>query len=129
MTAEPQRSPYGFRYIGSKRRTREDPRFVTGRGRYVADIALPGMKHVAIVASPHASARITAIRTAAARATQGVHYVLTGEEFCAATDALAQGLDTPEVKRYALAKDVVRYSGEWVTAVVADTRAPVRRRA
>ena len=41
-----------FRYIGKKRRTKEDPRFVTGRGRYVADIALPGMKHVAIVASP-----------------------------------------------------------------------------
>jgi 2-furoyl-CoA dehydrogenase large subunit len=123
MTTNRQQSPYGFRYIGRQRRTREDPRFVTGRGRYVADIALPGMKHVAIVASPHASARITAIRTAAARTVPGVHYVLTGAEFCAATDALAQGLDTPEVKRYALANDVVRYSGEWVAAVVADTRA------
>jgi 2-furoyl-CoA dehydrogenase large subunit len=123
MTASNQQSPYGFRYIGTQRRTREDPRFVTGRGRYVADIALPGMKHVAIVASPHACARITAIRTVAARAAPGVHYVLTGEEFCAATDALAQGLDTPEVKRYALARDMVRYSGEWVVAVVADTRA------
>ena len=115
--------PNGFRYIGKARRTREDPRFVTGRGRYVADIALPGMKHVAIVASPYASARITAIRSEAARAAPGVHYVLTGEEFCAATDALAQGIDAPEVKRYALARDVVRYSGEWVVAVVADTRA------
>ena len=36
----------------NKRRTKEDPRFVIGRGRYVADIALPGMKHVALVASP-----------------------------------------------------------------------------
>ncbi len=116
-------SPYGFRYIGTQRRTREDPRFVTGRGRYVADIALPGMKHVAIVASPHASARITAIRSAAARAAPGVHYVLTGEEFCAATDALAQGIDAPQVQRYALAQELVRYSGEWVVAVVADTRA------
>ena len=52
-----------FRYIGKKRRTKEDPRFVTGRGCYVADIALPGMKHVALVTSPHASARIKAIRT------------------------------------------------------------------
>ena len=116
-------SSYGFRYIGTQRRTREDPRFVTGRGRFVADIALPGMKHVAIVASPHASARITAIRSAAARATPGVQYVLTGEEFCAATEALAQGLDTPEVQRYALAQELVRYAGEWVVAVVADTRA------
>jgi len=47
-----------FRYIGKKRRAKEDPRFVSGRGRYVADIALPGMKHVALVASPHSSARI-----------------------------------------------------------------------
>ncbi len=112
-----------FRYIGKHRRTREDPRFVTGRGRYVADIALPGMKHVAIVASPHASARITAIRTDAARAAPGLHYVLTGEEFHAATEPLMSGIDAPLMKRYALAKDVVRYSGEWVAAVVADTRA------
>ncbi len=112
-----------FRYIGKKRRTKEDPRFVMGRGRFVADIALPGMKHVALVASPYPSARILAIKAAAALAVPGVHYVLTGEEFCAATDSLAIGVDTPKVTRYALAKDVVRYTGEWVAAVVADTRA------
>jgi 2-furoyl-CoA dehydrogenase large subunit len=116
-------NPQNFRYIGKKRRTKEDPRFVTGRGRYVADIALAGMKHVALVASPHASARIVSIDTAAALALPGVHYVLTGEEFCAATDALAIGVDAPTVTRYSLAKDVVRYAGEWVAAVVADTRA------
>ncbi len=117
------KSPYGFRYIGAKRRTKEHPRFVTGRGRYAADIALPGMKHVAIVASPHASARIVSINTAAALAAPGVHYVLTGEEFCSNTDSLAIGVDTPKVTRYALANKVVRYAGEWVAAVVADTRA------
>ena len=41
----------GYKYIGTKRRTKEDPRFVTGRGHYVADIALPGMKHVALSAA------------------------------------------------------------------------------
>jgi 2-furoyl-CoA dehydrogenase large subunit len=112
-----------FRYIGKKRRTKEDPRFVMGRGRFAADIALPGMKHVAIVASPYPSARIRSIATAAALKAPGVHYVLTGEEFCAATDSLAIGVDAPKVARYALAKDVVRYAGEWVAAVVADTRA------
>jgi len=112
-----------FRYIGTKRRTKEHPRFVTGRGRYVADIALPGMKHVAIVASPHASARIVSIDSKAALAAPGVHYVLTGEEFCSNTDSLAIGVDTPKVTRYALANKVVRYAGEWVAAVVADTRA------
>src|SRR5258706_9683272 len=113
----------GFRYIGKHRRTKEDPRFVTGHGRYVADIALAGMKHVALVASPHPSARILSIKTDAALALPGVHYVLTGEEFCAATEALAIGVHAPKVARYALAKDVVRYAGEWVAAVVADTRA------
>jgi len=112
-----------FRYIGKKRRTKEDPRFVMGRGRFVADIALPGMKHVALVASPYPSARILSIKADAALAVPGVRYVLTGEEFYAATESLAIGVDTPKVTRYALAKDVVRYTGEWVAAVVADTRA------
>ena len=79
-----------FKYIGRKRRTKEDPRFVSGRGRYVADIALPGMKHVALVASPHAAARIVSIDAKAARAAPGVLYVLEGEEFCAATDSLVR---------------------------------------
>ncbi len=121
MSTAPE--PTAFRYIGKQRRTKEDPRFVTGRGRYVADIALPGMKHVALVTSPHASARITAIRTDAALAMTGVHYVLTGEELCANVDPLLVGVDTPKVVRYPLAHGVVRYAGEWIVAVVADSRA------
>src|SRR5262245_46873274 len=112
-----------FRYIGAKRRTKEDPRFVTGTGRYVADVDLPGMKHVALLASPHPSARIAAIRTDAALAAPGVQCVVTGEELCAATDPLFIGVDAPQVKRYPLANGVVRYAGEWVAAVVADSRA------
>src|SRR5882672_2260587 len=112
-----------FKYIGRKRRTKEDPRFVSGRGRYVADIALPGMKHVALVASPHAAARIVSIDAKAARAAPGVLYVLAGEEFCAGTDSLVTGVDAPQLTRFALANRVVRYAGEWVAAVVADTRA------
>ena len=112
-----------FRYIGKRRRTKEDPRFVTGHGHFVADVALPGMKHVALVTSPHASARIKAIRTDRAAALPGVRYVLTGEELCAGVDALMVGVDTPKVARYPLAHGVVRYAGEWVVAVVADSRA------
>src|SRR5262249_4862904 len=112
-----------FRYIGKKRRTKEDPRFVSGRGRYVADIALPGMKHVALVASPHASARIVSIDAKAALEMPGVHCVLTGEEFCAPPESLGIGVDAPKVPRWALARGVVRYAGEWVAAVVADSRA------
>src|SRR5262245_36105623 len=123
MSASQAKSPHGYRYIGAHRRTKEDPRFVTGRGRYAADIALPGLKHVALVASPHASARIVSISTDAARALPGVAYVLTGEELCAATDSLPIGVDAPKVTRWALARDRVRYAGEWVAAVVADSRA------
>jgi len=53
----------------------------------------------------------------------GVHYVLDGRELAAATQPLLAGLDTPKVPRRPLAVDVARYSGEWVAAVVADTRA------
>jgi 2-furoyl-CoA dehydrogenase large subunit len=112
-----------YRYIGAKRRAKEHPRFVTGRGRYVADVAVPGMKHVALVASPHASARIVSINVDAASTAPGVLYVLTGEEFCANTDSLLIGVDCPKVTRWALARGVVRYAGEWVAAIVADTRA------
>src|ERR1700704_1185447 len=102
-----------FRYIGTKRRAKEHPRFVSGRGRFVADVALPGIKHVSLGASSHA----------AARTAPGVLHVLTGEEFCASTDSLAIGVDAPKVTRWALANGVVRYAGEWVAAVVADSRA------
>jgi 2-furoyl-CoA dehydrogenase large subunit len=53
----------------------------------------------------------------------GVYYVLDGDELAAATLPLMTGLDTPNVPRRPLAVDIARYSGEWVAAVVADTRA------
>ncbi len=112
-----------FRYVGTHRRTREDPRFVTGRGRYAADVHLPGMKHVALVASPYPSARIVSIDARAALALPGVVAVVAGAELAQYTDFLYVGVDAPGVKRYPLAVDVVRYAGEWVAAVVADSRA------
>jgi 2-furoyl-CoA dehydrogenase large subunit len=112
-----------FKYIGTHRRTKEAPRFVSGQGRFVADINIAGMKHVAIVASPHPSAKILSYDTEAAYAMPGVRYILDGRELQADTDSLYVGVDAPKVTRFALAKDVVRYSGEWVVAVVADTRA------
>ena len=111
-----------YRYIGRPRRTKEDRRFVAGRGRYVADIRLPGMKHVALVTSPHASARIVAIDTQAALALPGVRAVLTGDELSRATASMQHGVDLPAIRWYPLAAGVVRYAGEWVAAVVADDR-------
>jgi len=117
------KSQSAFKYIGKHRRAVEHKRFVRGQGRYAADIQLPGLLHVAIVASPYASARIMRIDSEAALQMPGVHAVLTGDEIHAQTDAMLPGVDAPKVKRYALAKDVVRYSGEWVVAVVAESRA------
>jgi 2-furoyl-CoA dehydrogenase large subunit len=112
-----------FRFVSTDRRVREDRRFVVGKGRFAADVAMAGTRHVAVVTCPHPAARIIAIDKAEALAMPGVHYVLDGRELAAATQPLLAGLDTPKVPRRPLAVDVARYSGEWVAAVVADTRA------
>jgi 2-furoyl-CoA dehydrogenase large subunit len=112
-----------LKFVASKRRVREDRRFVAGRGRYVADIALDNMLHVALVPSLYPAARILAIDAGAALAMSGVHHVLTGAQLAQAVDPLMNGLDTPNVRRYPLAVGRARYAGEWVAAVVAETRA------
>src|SRR5258707_5718073 len=112
-----------FRFVSTDRRVREDRRFVVGKGRFAADVAMAGTRHVALVTWPHPAACIRAIDKAAALAVPGVHYVLDGRELAAATQPLLTGLDTPKVPRRPLAVDVARYAGEWVAAVVADTRA------
>ena len=61
----------------------EDPRFITGRGRYVDDIDLPHQCYGVVVMSPHAHARIKRIDTAKAKAADGVLAVLTGADVVA----------------------------------------------
>jgi len=116
--AEPQ-----FRYIAKKRRPKEDRRFLAGSGRFVADIALPDMLHVALVASPYPFARIHGVDAKAALALPGVRAVVTGADLAAATDPMMSGLDAPKLKRYPLAHGMTRYVGEWVAAVIAESRA------
>lgn len=111
-----------YRYVSRKRRTKEDRRFITGRGKYVADVDVPGMKHVAILPSPHPRANIVDIDVSAALAVPGVHYVLTGDEIAEGTNSLFHGLDLPNIKWFPLAVGMTRYAGEWVAAVVADSR-------
>jgi len=112
-----------FRFVSADRRVREDRRFVAGKGRFVADVDIPGMKHVALVTCPYPAARIVKIDASAALKMPGVQYVLDGHELAAGTQPLMAGLETPNVPRRPLAIDVARYAGEWVAAVVADTRA------
>src|SRR6185437_5821128 len=67
-------------FIGASIRRREDPRLITGSATYVDDITLPGMLFMALLRSPYAHARITAIDAAAARELPGVVLVVTGED-------------------------------------------------
>ncbi|MFY0633291.1 MAG: xanthine dehydrogenase family protein molybdopterin-binding subunit [Vannielia sp.] len=111
------------RFISSSRRVREDRRFVVGNGRFVQDIERPGMLHVALVAAQHPSAKILKIDASEALAMPGVVDVVDGAELAGATNQLMNGLDTPNVRRYPLAVGQNRYAGEWIAAVVAESRA------
>ena len=114
-------SSTNLRYVSRKRTVREDKRFVTGKGKFVQDVALPGTLHVAVVQSPYPRAEILSIDATEALAMKGVRAVLTGDEIAAHCDAIRFGLKLPEVKWYPLAVGQARYAGEWVCAVVADS--------
>src|SRR4029453_7843193 len=77
-------APQGF---GKPLKRQEDPRLLTGRGRFSDDVNLPGQAHACFVRSPHAHARIQAIDSAAALAMPGVPAVLTGRDAAAAGPA------------------------------------------
>ena len=74
--SETDREPY----VGRPLKRTEDPRLITGRGQYVEDIALPGLLHLAFLRSPHAHAKVTALRTDAARKAPGVVRVVTAAD-------------------------------------------------
>ncbi len=107
-------------YVATKRRVREDKRFVTGQGKYVQDVNLPDTKHAAVLPSPYPRARILSIETAAAEALDGVQMVLTGAQLAEDCNPIRLGLKLPEINWYALAVGMTRYVGEWVAIVVAD---------
>jgi 2-furoyl-CoA dehydrogenase large subunit len=112
-----------LRFVSSNRRVREDKRFVVGNGRFVQDIERPGMVHVALVAAQYPASRIIEIDASAALAIDGVIDVIEGQELASFTNQLMNGLDTPNVQRFPLAVGQNRYAGEWIAAVVAESRA------
>ena len=116
-------SENAFRWVSQPARVREDRRFVTGNGRYIADLTLPGTVHIGLVTSPHARATIRDIDASAALGLDGVLAVLTGAELAKETEPLRQYLNLPEVVWRPLAVGETRYAGEWVAAVVAVDRA------
>lgn len=118
-------------YIGQSIKRVEDKRFLTGKGHYVGDIELPRTAHVAFVRSPHAHARIAGIDLGAAAAMPGVLTVFTSAEWnaaglgrlpCLSPVHFSDGRKMNEVHRPVLAEGRVRFVGEIVAAVVAETR-------
>lgn len=110
-------------FLSQPSRVREDRRFVTGKGRFVADLNPPKTVHIGLVTSPHPHARIVDIDVAEALKIPGVLTVLTGAELAKGTEPLRQYLDVPEVQWRPLAVESTRYAGEWIAAVVAESRA------
>ncbi len=113
--------------FGSGIRRREDPRLMSGTGTFTDDIVLPNLAHAAMLRSPHAHARITRIDTARASTAAGVLAVYTAADTEGALKAipclwLVPGSDLKVGAYPPLAKDVVRYVGDCVAVVVAETR-------
>jgi len=100
----------------------EDPRLLRGRGVFLDDLTAEGTLHVAVVRSPHAHARITAVDASRAVQAPGVVAVLTGEDVDL-PGVPAEGLRGARLALHpVLARGVVRYVGEPVAAVVASDR-------
>ena len=115
---------------GKSVRRIEDPALVRGLGQYTDDVTLPGQLHLVFLRSPYAHARITAIDAAEARAMPGVIAIYTGADLVAAGVKAMPGVPMfprPDGKpgasapRRAMADERVRFVGEAVAAVVAES--------
>src|ERR1700731_911897 len=121
MTDKTQSTPY----VGQSLRRREDIKFITGNGRYVDDIRLPGMLYLAILRSPHAHALITGVDVSAARAATGLRLALGGADLIGRIGNIKPNWVIPSTvvpDRPVMAVDRVRFVGECVALAVAETR-------
>ncbi len=112
--------------VGQSIKRVEDPRFIQGKGKYVANLQIPGLLHAAIVRSPHAHAKIKGIDASAALAMPGVVAVYTGADLEAdGVGGLPCGFNPPGIKTAphpALAMGKVRHVGDGVAVVIAEDR-------
>jgi len=101
---------------------KEDPALLSGRGRYADDLPVRvGTLHAHVIRSPHAHADIVRIDAGAALAHDGVWAVISGEEVRKLSDPFLAAVKTP-VQQWSLAVDRVRYVGEPVAVVIAESR-------
>jgi aerobic carbon-monoxide dehydrogenase large subunit len=117
------------RFVGQSVTRREDPRLLTGRGRYVDDVAVPGALHASFVRSPVARGRIAQLDVDAARALPGVHAVLTAADLNPHAGTMQPTLyvigpqsQGPQAPLRPLADGDVRFVGDPIALVVADSR-------
>ena len=113
--------------LGASIKRVEDPRFITGNGNYLDDIKLPSMAHMAILRSPYAHANIRSIDTSGAKSMPGVIAVIVGADIpynplpmawpAGGVSGIQNNVNTPRV----LATDSVKWTGEGVAAVIAET--------
>ncbi len=113
--------------VGSAVERMEDARFLSGSGNFADDLAVEGMLHAAILRSPIAHARIVAIDASAALAMPGIHAVITARDISDTIPIIPLRLaPLPEFEPFrqpVIASDKVRYVGEPIAVVIADSRA------
>src|SRR6266571_4592995 len=112
----------GAGYFGRPIKRREDPRLITGQGKYIDDISLPGMLFMAVGRSPYAHARILHIGTSAAEKMPGVVAVVTGEQAAEFAPPYPPAQGPKQPPRLVLAREMVRKVGEGVAIVLAEDR-------
>ncbi|MEH2625258.1 CO/xanthine dehydrogenase Mo-binding subunit [Bradyrhizobium sp. AZCC 1719] len=115
-----------IRHIGQPLKRREDLKLLAGKGRYVDDVRLPGMLHMAVLRSPHAHAEIRSVDLSAAKVAPGVRLVLSGKALDGKMGPIVPNWIIPGSKvpfRPVIATDRVRFVGECVALVVAETLA------
>ncbi|MEM7653410.1 MAG: xanthine dehydrogenase family protein molybdopterin-binding subunit [Pseudomonadota bacterium] len=121
--------------IGAAVRRKEDFRFLTGKGRYTDDLNRPNQTHAYVLRSPHAHAELKSVNVAAAKAAPGVVAVFTGEDMdtgglpCGWQVNNKDGSPMAEPKWAPLAQGKVRYVGNPVAVVIAETKAQAKEAA
>src|SRR5258705_1965113 len=121
----------GVEGIGASVVRKEDRRFITGKGRYVDDIKLQGMTHAHFVRSPHAHAKVKGIDSSAAMKMPGVVGVLIGQQIvddkvgnliCGWAITSKDGAPMEMGAWAAMAPETVRFVGQGVAVVIAETK-------
>ncbi len=115
--------PFGSEWVGQRLKRREDPELLTGKGWFIGDLTRPGMLHAAFLRSPHPHARIVSIDTSGAAGLSGVQAIMTGRDLppTLRPQPVTHVFTDRATPAYALARDRVRYVGEPVAVVAAES--------